>query len=347
MTPSNSAAWLTANGQPLEVRPAEYTPPGEKEIVIKNATVALNLVDWFKRDHAEILFPSGIKYPTILGTDVAGEVVEVGSDAETQQRFKVGDRVLGFATSFYGIRAADGAFQQYVVLQTSLASPIPSSLSYKSAAVLPMGLATAAAGLFQKDTLALNLPAIPAHPFNGETVLIWGGSTSVGSNAIQLAVAAGYEVITTASPKNFEYVKKLGANQAFDYNSSAVVPDIVTAFKGKNSAGAFAIGVTAPGPCIEIVDKIEGGKKFVALSNRGPEEMPDGVTAKFFLATELRDNGIGVAIFVDYLPRALAEGKYVAAPKPEVVGKGLEAFQKGLDTLKEGGVSAKKLVISL
>jgi NADPH:quinone reductase-like Zn-dependent oxidoreductase len=41
----------------------------------------------------------------------------------------------------------------------------------------------------------------------GKTLLVWGGSTSVGSNAIQLGVAAGYEVVTTASPKNFDYVR--------------------------------------------------------------------------------------------------------------------------------------------
>ena len=345
MAPSNFAAWLTANAQPLEIKPAEYTPPNEKEIVIKNLAVALNPFDWFRRDLADKLLP-WVKYPSILGSDVAGEVVEVGSGAEAK-RFKVGDRVVGFTSGFSGARAADGAFQQYAVLLANLTSPIPSSLSFESAAVLPMGLVTAAAGLFQKDTLALDHPTVPARRSNGETVLIWGGSSSVGSNAIQLATAAGYEVITTASSKNFDYVKKLGASQAFDYNSPTIISDVVTAFNGKSSAGALAIGITAPGPCIEIIDKLEGGKKFVALSNQGPEELPAGVTAKFFLATELGNNEVGPAIFVDYLPKALAEDKYAAAPDPEVVGKGLEAFQEGLDTLKKGGISAKKLVVSL
>jgi NADPH:quinone reductase-like Zn-dependent oxidoreductase len=55
-------------------------------------------------------------------------------------------------------------------------------------------------------------PVADAAP-TGQTVLVWGGSTSVGSNAIQLAVAAGYEVITMSSPRNFEYVTPLGASQ--------------------------------------------------------------------------------------------------------------------------------------
>lgn len=63
----------------------------------------------------------------------------------------------------------------------------------------------------------------------GQTVVVWGGSTSVGSNAVQLAVAAGYEVVTTASPRNFDHVRALGASAVFDYNSSTVVQDIIGA----------------------------------------------------------------------------------------------------------------------
>lgn len=99
-----------------------------------------------------------------------------------------------------------------------MASLIPSTLFYESAAIIPLGLATAACGLFQKDHLAREYLSISSKP-TGKALLVWGGSTSVDSNAIQLAVAGSYEVLTTASPKNFDYVKKLGASQVFDYNS--------------------------------------------------------------------------------------------------------------------------------
>lgn len=83
--------------------------------------------------------------------------------------------------------------------------------------VLPLGISTAAAGLFQKDFLNLPFPKEDAEKLD-RTVVIWGGSSSVGSCAIQLAVAAGAEVVTTASPTNFEYVRKLGAGSVFDYH---------------------------------------------------------------------------------------------------------------------------------
>lgn len=110
-------------------------------------------------------------------------------------------------------------------------------MAYEDAAVLPLALSTAACGLFQKDQLGLEYPSATAKP-TGKTLLVWGGSTSVGSNAIQLAVAAGYDVIATASPRNFDYVKGLGAGQVFDYNSSTVVADIVAALHGRTIAGA-------------------------------------------------------------------------------------------------------------
>ena len=108
--------------------------------------------------------------------------------------------------------------------------------------MLPLGLSTAACGLFQKDYLALAYLTVSPPSLTGGTLPVWGRSTSVGSNAIQLAVAAGYEVVTTASAKNWEYVKKLGAGAAFDYNSESVVRGFVEAFKGKKCAGAVAVG---------------------------------------------------------------------------------------------------------
>ncbi len=60
-----------------------------------------------------------------------------------------------------------------------------------------------------------------------KTVVMWGGASAVGSNGVQVAVVGGYEVLTTASPKNFEYVRKLGASGVSDYISGTVVEDLV------------------------------------------------------------------------------------------------------------------------
>lgn len=368
--PSNQAAWLTAKSvKPLEVKSAPYTPPGENEIVVKNGAVAINPIDWLKQILGDLLF-SWIKYPFVLGSDLAGEVVEVGTGVT---RFKVGDRVLGHAvgTDARSNKSAEGAFQIYTVLRTNLASPIPSSMPYENACVLPLCLSTAACAMFQKDFLALQYPTMSPKP-NGQTLLVWGGSSSVGSNAIQLAVAAGYEVITTASPKNFDYVRRLGATEVFDYRSKTIAQDIIEALKGKQSAGAIAIGDRSVETCIDIIAASKG-KQFVAQASvPWPETIPSstigiipvmfsivsfnvsvffkskikGVGTKFIFGSELMANELGRVIYEDYLPAALAEGKYIAAPEPQVVERGLQYVQEAMDVHMRG-VSAKKVVVSL
>ena len=96
---------------------------------------------------------------------------------------------------------------------------------------------------------------------------------------------------------------------------------------------------------LEIVSKSKGNK-FVAMAIRYEEPVPDGVESKFIWGSTLADNEVGAALYADYLPKALAEGKFIAAPEPLVVGKGLESIQKALE-VQRNGVSAKKVVVSL
>ncbi len=150
--PTNTAAWLVAPQTKLEVKPAPYTPPRENEIVVKNHAVAINPFDWINQIAGNIV-SRWIKYPFVLGEDLAGEVVEVG---KAVTRFKLGDRVLGHAVGTDKNRntSAEGAFQTYTVLLAHMAAPIPSTMPYESAAC----------GLFQKDHLALQYPSAAQKP---------------------------------------------------------------------------------------------------------------------------------------------------------------------------------------
>jgi NADPH:quinone reductase-like Zn-dependent oxidoreductase len=369
----NAAVWLTAKRGALEIRSAPFSLPGQDQILVRNHAVAINPVDWLMQSIGDFVYP-WLKYPSILGSDVAGEVVAVGSGVS---RFKPGDRVLGHAVGVEKSRnePAEGAFQHYTLLFEHMASAIPRTMAYENAAVLPLGLSTAACGLFQKDHLALRHPSRDAKP-TGKTLLVWGGSTSVGSNAIQLATAAGYDVITTASPKNFDYVRALGAAQAFDYASANVVADIIAALKGRTIAGALAIGAGSAKACLDIVHACEGDK-FVSMasppvsfdrapagSRRTPWLIPTlarliaanvslAVSArmrkigmKFIWGGALMDNEVSLAIYRDFLPEALSEHRYAAAPEPLVVGHGLDIIPAAMAAQKRG-VSARKLVVSL
>jgi NADPH:quinone reductase-like Zn-dependent oxidoreductase len=372
--PENTAAWFASTKSKLEIGSAPYTPPAAGEIVVRNRAVAINPVDWAMAQIPMIQkrVAPWVKLPVVLGEDLAGEVAEVGPGVT---RFKVGDRVVAFAAggNENRNRNAEGAFQLYVVIAEYMASPIPDALSFENASVLPLAVSTASVGLFQKDFLALQHPSADAKP-TGKTLVISGGATSVGCAAIQLAVNAGYEVFTTASPKNADYLKSLGAGQVFDYHSRHLVKDIVKALKGKTCAGALAIATGSVGHCIDIVGKSKGDK-FVAVA-AGPISLTEvvsggrfvmlrllpkmigstlsnarkarmqGVKTKFIWGGSLVDNEVGPAVYMDFLPSALAEGRFVAAPPAQVVGSGLGAVETGFEVQKMG-MSAKKVVVSL
>ena len=335
---ANSAAWLTeAKAHPFHVKEAPTYTPEANEILVKNHAVAINPVDGSLQ--AKAWWP--MNYPTILGQDVAGEVVAVGPNVT---RFKAGDRVVGHAVGMATKRVQDNAFQAYTIIQTNMASELPTNISYQDASVLPLGLSTAASGLFQDAYLKLQLPTEPPQS-TGKALLIWGGAGSVGSNAIQLGVAAGYEVFTTASPKNFEYVKKLGASKVFDYNSSTAVDDLVNALKGKTLAGAMdCVGFAATAPTVDVVSKTEGSK-FISTV-KGGFQPPEGITVKGVFGTTIKDNQVGKAIYEDFLPKALKSGSFIPAPSALVVGKGLENVQAAID-LQAKGTSAQKVVVTL
>lgn len=279
---SNQAAWLVAEKvNPLEIKPADLYSPAENEIFVKNGAIAINPADWMLQDSP--FFP--LKYPNILGHDVAGTVVGVGSSVT---RFRKGDRVLGHAVGMATQKPRDGGLQEYTILLSNMASKIPDSLPFENAVVLPLTISTAAAALFQKGLLTLQHPSLNPKP-TGQTVLVWGGASSVGCNAIQLAVAAGYEVVTTASPKNLEYLKKLGASRVFDYNSKTVTENLIAAFKEKTMAGVVDC-INSNGAiesCIAVA--VAGqGKKFIATVLFPPEKVPEGVDVKWIAAYSIK-----------------------------------------------------------
>jgi len=370
--PDNEALWLENKRGCFAVGPAPDAKPGAGEIAVRVNAVAVNPFERLIRTVGDIIVP-WLRYPTIVGTDVAGEVIAIGAGVS---RFALGDRVIGFAAgSERGHRSAEGAFQRQVILRENLTAPIPDMLSYTSACVLPLAITTAAASLFQPDQLGLQPPREHPAPL-GQTLLVWGGSTSVGCNAIQLAVAAGYDVIATASSHNHEYLRRLGARAVFDRTDPDVIAVITADLRGRRTCGAIAIGTGSARACIDVIGA-SNGNRFVAMATP-PASLDDvpagrgrwrkllpvlasivagnaalalrswrkGVGIKFIWGGSPVGNEVGPMIFADFLPAALVEKRYVAAPEASVIGEGLAAIPGALE-LQRLGVSASKLVIKL
>ena len=164
--------------------------PNRFQILLKTHAIAINPVDAKMQSFA--LFP--LSFPVVLGEDVAGEVVSVGEDVT---RFKPGDRIIGCCCGIWAKSEAEKAFQEYVVVRDNMACEIPGNMAFEDAVVLPLGMSTAASGLYHPDYLNLALPTVADETRTENsgcegrgTLLVWGGASSVGSNAIQLGVAS-------------------------------------------------------------------------------------------------------------------------------------------------------------
>ncbi|KAF8995852.1 chaperonin 10-like protein, partial [Cyathus striatus] len=184
--------------------------PGPGEVLVKVHAVAPNPSEWRANTY------SFVKAGTVTGSDVAGEIIAIGEGSHEEQ-FAIGDRVAAFVQGAFTPRYA--AFREYTVLKSSPLLRIPPNISYEEASSIPLTASTAVLGLAR----LFNFPDLP--PL-GRSILIWGGSSSLGFYAIQLARLVNLHVITTASPKNFEAVKEHGAHSVIDYLASDVVEQI-------------------------------------------------------------------------------------------------------------------------
>ncbi|KZF23467.1 GroES-like protein [Xylona heveae TC161] len=355
MTGQNQALWLTEQEGDFVVREAPYWTPGPDDILVRNKAVAINPMDWkIKLFGKHIPFPR--TFPAIIGADVAGEVAEVG---ENVTKFKKGDRVIGKANYVATDHPSTGAFQHYTVCPASGSAILPDSISFAAGSVLPLAISTAAMGLYPPHRLGLPLPSPSSDAKKGKILLVWGGSSSCGSAAIQLAAASGARVIATASAKNFAFVKSVGAEEVVDYNDDEekVVQRLVERIRAMQGSskdnediyGAIdAIGEDKTWRATAQVLHGLGGGKVVSFLPWGHEGAPEGVEVQGLNDTsslgKLTD--INEAVWGRFVPEGLKNGALKAVPAPIVVGKSLDALPEEI-MKSQAGVSAGKLVIEL
>ncbi|OQE37869.1 hypothetical protein PENCOP_c009G01289 [Penicillium coprophilum] len=339
----NQAAWLTGAGAyPFVVKDGPKPTPGPGEIVIRNAAVAINPVDWKIQTYGRYLD----KYPFVLGEDAVGVVEAVGSGVT---RFIKGQRVVAHCHGLMTGNPANSGFQIYPVTTEALTAAIPDTLSFEQAVVLPLAISTACAGLYQKEYLNLPLPSANKVDLTDQTVLIWGGASSVGATAIQLATASGMRVVTTASEANHEFVKSLGADIVFDYQSPAVVKDIATALEGTDFVGIYD-SIAEERSFTALAALVSMLKISIPVASVLPYDKPtEAFAPKYVLAYGIiqePNQHVGEWIWGKFVPEALKNGKLQAKPDPLVVGTNLNCIQDALDIQKKG-VSAQKVVVTL
>lgn len=374
--PTHFAAVATAKGQPFEVQARPTPKPGPGELLVAVKSVAINPADGHMRELG--LFISN--YPTVIGFDMAGLVLEVGEGVPTdagahdsRPSFQPGvTRIAAFTASFWREWGPNyGAFQERCLVPWQHAVILPDDLSWNHAATLPVSVEVPLNAWDVLGIPRIHDPDTFARVSAGksskkEALLIWGASSSVGSMGVQTArllrddpSSAFGAVYATAGSANQSYVTSLGADSVFDYKSPDVVDSIVTAAKkdGLIIRHCFlATGQLAPCQAVLkafIGDSLAGSSPTTAKIASAPVIPTDaaavgGVETIFVLPSMVESERLEQFRYWigTFLRTNLVKGVIKPSPEPTIVGGGLSVVNYGVDRILQG-VSCTKLVVEL
>ncbi|KTG28044.1 NADPH:quinone reductase [Haloferax profundi] len=194
----------------LQVDDIDTPEPAADEVLVEVAAAGVNPVDTYFREGSYQPFAM----PMIPGVDVAGEVAAVGSDVTG---FEEGDAVVGTGIG----KDHYGGYAEFAAVPTDRLAVLPDGVDLVAAGGAGVAGVTAWRALVDHGEMQL-----------GDTVLIHGGSGGVGHAAVQLAAAAGAQVITTAAPKYHDRVSELGADVVLDYDRDDLAEAVTDAAKG-------------------------------------------------------------------------------------------------------------------
>jgi NADPH:quinone reductase-like Zn-dependent oxidoreductase len=241
------AALLMGHGRPEMLRYGDAPDPvaGPDEILVDVHAASINAADYKVRLGGG--GRSSLEFPYILGRDFCGVVAALG---ERVTDLAVGDAVFGVTD-----QGIEGCYAEKLAIKAALVARQPDNMSDAEAAA--MGLTSLTALWAVEDTARLR---------PGETILIQGGAGGVAGFAIQLAKHLGATVLTTASARNHDYVKSLGADRAIDYNTEDFT---------KAVAGCDIVFDTVGGEVqVRSYDVLKPGGRLVWIAGAPPGFVP-------------------------------------------------------------------------
>ncbi|WYZ37982.1 hypothetical protein EsH8_II_001488 [Colletotrichum jinshuiense] len=319
--------------------------PAANQALVRISHVAQNPTD------VQSLDSNAFGDNAVLGCDFVGTVEKIGDQVS---KLAKGDTIAGLIWG--GEVNGLGAYSEYSLADERISFRVPNSISLEEAATLPLASMTAWLAFFSKDSLD-----IPRDSGSDTSVLIWGGSSSVGLYAVQIAALHGFNVITTCSPRHFDLVKSLGAKHAFDYRDDGVVESIKKAAPGLKYVFDTIGNKTSSGQASQAVDESGGRLCTVRPGKANTDDVTKQTTVTDVLVWTafLKDHQYGAfkwpanegdhmlaTEFIEKLPEWVEEGK-LKPNNPKVIPGGLDGVEKGFQLYRDGGISATKLVYKL
>ncbi|WVO15529.1 hypothetical protein L204_103188 [Cryptococcus depauperatus] len=352
--PTTMKAWTQTESNSLSITEIPVPKPQANQVLVKVAYAAQNPTDW---KHANFLSLPGV----ISGCDFSGTVVSLGTHLASP--LKVGDKVAGCVHG--GWSKEEGSYAEYTIVESDLCFVVPESLKLEEAATFGAGWVTAAQIIVQRQGKAFP-PAdtkVSGHPW----YIVYGASTSVGLFAVPLAKILGYRVLAVCSPHSFDLVKSYGADAVLDYHHHEKAID--DALKITDGGVEYALDTISDGDSLKLVINMMG-KKAKQLNGTHPiseevRKINPGLkiestitytllgktfnltpreSNKWTITASKEDREFGAESFKK-TPELIV--KYGLKPNPIDIKGGFDNVLKGLDDLKNGRVSGKKVVIKI
>jgi NADPH:quinone reductase-like Zn-dependent oxidoreductase len=341
-TPTLAKALLIkAIGTDYTLEPYHPVPiPGPDQVLIRCVAVSLNPVDWQSK-----AYNFGItSLPWVNGRDASGVIEAVGGNVSN---FHIGDAV--FTLTDY-TNSHSGSYQEFFIATASSVAKVPPGMSFESAAAIPVAAITAAISLQRYMGLSPSLSCSVLGD-GRHWLLIWGGATSTGYMAMQLAKIYGLSVIAVASPANYEYLQQAGADVVLDRNGPGeALSRIREITRGRLRLAFDAVGPTTASLCASALCKEPGQPLSVLVALAGLPKDVEGdpvfhtisfptVKVKLFH----NEPAFGCRLLQE-LTAYLVDGR-LKPPRIFVLSGGFEAVNLGLLRLRNKEISGQKLVI--
>lgn len=345
------------------------------QLLIEVVTIAVNPMDW-----KIVEFAMGPEN-SILGCDVAGQVIAIGSGVPSEE-FNVGDYVCSFIHGGSNENPENGAFAQYCTVDAVATFKLPHDIvkelpkgvthidegpikSLEEAVSLPVGLITA--GAILKHEIGIKLEWLPAKPQIDSSILIWGGATSVGQLLLQLVKKLNVfkKIIVVASKVHNEQLTKYGADIIYDYHEK----DVVEKIQSNHKDLTYLIDAVSNEQTINQVYKCTSKEapatiiqlEYLNIEQITPEERRDNVkiigtliylvsgykvkvgSYKFPANPQYRKD---IIKFIKFINPKIINGEIHHIPI-KLYDQGLEDIPKMMEKVKEGHNNGEKLVTVL
>ncbi|KAF5975109.1 toxD [Fusarium coicis] len=287
----------------------------------------------------------------VLGCDFAGKVVDAHSSVT---KLKPGDSIAGFIWG--GEIKGLGAYSMYTVADERLSFKIPGNINPTEASSVPLAANTSWLALFSDDCLALN----PDKTGDKNCVLIWGGNTTVGYFAIQIAKLHNIEVATTCSPKSFDKMRQAGATHVFDYNDEEVTSKIRSAVPNLQHVFDTVGNETSSATAARCVNQPQGMLCTVRPGKANTQDVPSHIKVtdvfvftafptehsyrgKAHWPVKMNDHKLS-ADFHGQLEILLGNGSLKPSPVRLMGQLSPSTVEKAMDLNRQGSISGEKLV---